>query len=233
MKYVHDNSEDSESEFDRLDRTLPSGLKIKKGFRDDAAESKTFIGEVNALTAPAEPCTVQIRVGYDLESPLYLHEYKSIAEEQVAFDRDSMLYTVSSLEEFRAAVIDGAIVAEQKRIAYGNAVVVKESPRTRKTWNWIRSFGVDYPDVGQWNHDHGKQPARRPGLHIFLSTPQAGRRDDRMFILGDMVLDRTPWHWGGFEINKINWDRLYSQLLKTERHRKNITALCDAISESI
>jgi len=213
-----------------MKNTDNTGLKIERGFCDDAAESKFFTGEVNALDCKPEPCTVQIRVGYDLDSILYLHDYKTMAEKQAAFDRDSMLYTVSSLAEFRVAVIDGAIIAEQKRVEYGTKIINSTKIYTRKIWDWIRLWGNKYPDVGQWNHDHVLTgDCKRPRIHVFLSTPQRGCRDDRCFILGDEIIDRTPWHWSGFQIENIDWKRLYSQLLRTEQHRKNLMCLFNSI----
>jgi hypothetical protein len=192
-----------------------AGLKIERGYCDDASESKFFTGEVNALESVPEPCTVQIRVGYDLCHYLYLHPYRGMKEMQDAFNRDSMVYTVSSLSEFRSAVIDGSIAAEQKRIEYGDAIVASyhmpEKLRTKKCNEWIRSRERKLP------------------LHIFLSTPRHGEgQDDRCYIMDDE--SNHMWHWGGFDLEKIKWQKLYDQLLKTERHRKNIDELIDAIS---
>ena len=219
MKYTHDDGK-NKSELERIGGNTPTGIKIETGFCDDVAESKHFSGEVNVFEAPAVACTVQIRIGYDLDDCRYPHDYVSMTEKQAAFDRDSMLYTVSSLDDFRHAVLDGAIVAEQKRIEYGDALIASFEtpyrPRTKKCWDWIKL-----------------DKNNRPPVHVFLSIPRPGRRDDRLFILGDEVLDRTPWHWYGFKIDKINWERLYNQLLKTARHYKNIMALCNAISGAI
>lgn len=216
MKYTHGNIGDEMSEVERIKNSNPSGLKIEHGFCDDPAESKWFTGKANALETSAEQCTVQIRVGYDLCHYLYLHPYRGMKEMQAAFDRDSMAYTVSSLSEFRSAVIDGATVAEQKRIEYGDAVVASyhmpENPRNRRCNDWIRSRGT----------------GAKPPLHIFLSTPRQGVKDDRCYIMDDE--SNHMWHWGGFDLEKIKWQKLYDQLLKTERHRKNIFGLIDAIS---
>ena len=94
-----------------------NGLKINRQFHDDERESKSVEASANILETPPVQTPVLLRIGYLSED--CLNNCRCRVEHQMRSTADSMLFTITTLAEFKQAVIDGAISAEQCRIRGG------------------------------------------------------------------------------------------------------------------
>jgi hypothetical protein len=194
-----------------------NGLNLKTTWNDDPGESKTFTGIVDSSAVTPVECSVNIRVGYDIDHFFGLRRGKTMKEKQKTFNEISPQYTVKNLTEFKNAVIDGAIIIEQKRMADVNVVISEcdistgDTPQKRELWGLAQKY----------------LRQKRPQLHIFLDRNQ----HERVYIMGSRA---GEWCWGGFsDVSKIDFNELYKNLLRTEQHAKNLDGLCNAIVGAI
>ena len=213
---------------------IPEGLSLKTTYKDDESESKEFEGTVDSTMVQPVSCTVKIRVGYDVVQ-LFPHPI-GMASMQEQFTRESMLYTVSSLNEFKVAVIDGFIVAEQKRMKCLNDFIFEqdlsdtgyEGIKIEYMSKGFKHWEIPFPEsirikMKNWGDAQGYIRSGRPPIHIFL---ERGLKE-RVYIM----TTKGSWHWGGFsDVSNINYGELYSNLLKTKQHCKNLDSLCGIIS---
>jgi hypothetical protein len=203
----------------KLHSGTPEGLSIETHWNNDQAESKTFRGSVDCTVVEPAPCSVKIRIGYDVFSRHDSAWGNKMIGSQAVFTRDSTLHTINSLEDFRQAVVDGYIHAEKMRIDEVNKIIDEndistgDTPEKRKQWGRAQKY-LRLP---------------RPALHIFLERTEHGK-SCRVYIM----TKNCSWHWGGFsDVLKIDFQDLYKQLLKTEQHCKNLDSLVGAICEGV
>ena len=175
-----------------------SGLEIKYSY-DNREELKQFsTGSCDITKTEAIQCTLKIRVGYDIVDYFEcLRGSRNMSDMQKTFNDVSPQYTVSSLNEFRDAVINGYITVEKLRIEMVDRAIKESDISTGDTPEKRRRWGLAQKYL--------RRP--KPNLHIFIDRKkQKNGKWDRVYIKMD---NHIPC-WSGFsEVMKIDFSNLY------------------------
>ena len=209
---------------------MSNGLEMKNYF--DANENKSFVGICDSSKAEPTQVPVKICVGYAIEDLPDPH--RPMKKMQEEFNSIAHFAVVENVNEFKQAVIDGYIKAENYRLQ--KIKIIEENTditEYKNSLNGKKMHEVVHPPeiqkkMKKWGELQKYKrfyEKRKPNLYIFLQRSE----HDRFYIM----LGNGNRSWSGFNFSTIDYDKLYEYVLKTNQHCKDIEDLINGVCDSL